>query len=667
MIGGTHSRWRVGRADLAIALFLLVLGQLEVALRGVDGGDELVAHLVWAAVAAAALVRRSRPLVFALAAIVVVAARYRYGLTPTGGAVYAIVTPLALYGLGAYGRDPLRSAALAVLAVILVEAVTAAIALAGHGPLAHAGAADWLGQLSIYLAAAGGGIALRDRTEVLRAARRRAAAAPSPEDAVDDALLEERARIARELHAVVSASVRELLDAAERAREPLRSAPERARAAIESAREACTRAMAEMRRMLSLLRGEPERVPHEPAAGAAPEPADPLPLALARIPEPVRAQGLPLLVLVVGVLEALMTYDEPLIYGSAGLALRLAGAVALAAAFLPRRRLPLVTAAGVVAVIIVRVVALDDFFTLNLSLYIAAFVAGAYGRPFAVAVIGGLVVIAGGLSTPALAGVELPFGAYLFAVITIAAAWTTGVGGRRRLAEAEELRALAAEERRRSELAVERAVAEERLRVARELHDLVGHGLTSIILQCAGAERLVATSPEQASAAIDAVEVVGQEVEIELGELLSALHGRGEAETPRLSRLPRLVEGAESAGMEVELELEGDLDLVPAGQGAAAYRIAQEGLTNARKHGGAAATVRVAAGEGSLTITIENPVVDVGAGEAVGSGHGLIGISERVRVYDGRFEAGATPAGSWTVRAELPLEEAAPTVVASAR
>ncbi|HYG96386.1 MAG TPA: hypothetical protein VD741_04685, partial [Solirubrobacterales bacterium] len=187
----------VAPADLAVAGFMLVLGQLEVALRGVDGGDPLAAHVLWAAIAVCALVRRSHPVLFALAAIATSALRYRYGLTPSGGAVFAILMPLALYGVGAYGREPVRSAGMAGAALLLEQATAAAIALSGHGPFVDEPAPQWLGQFAIYFVAACGGVALRDRTEVLRAARARVASTPTVEQAADRALLEERTRIAR--------------------------------------------------------------------------------------------------------------------------------------------------------------------------------------------------------------------------------------------------------------------------------------------------------------------------------------------------------------------------------------------------------------------------------------------------------------------------------------
>jgi len=646
----------IASADLAVAGFMLVLGQLEVALRGVDGGDPLAAHVLWGAIAVCALFRRSHPLLFALAAIGVSALRYRYGLTPSGGAVFAILMPLALYGVGAYGRDPVRSAGLAGAVLLLEQATAAAIALSGHGPFVDEPAPQWLGQFSIYFVAACGGIALRDRAEVLRAARARVASVPTAEQAADRALLEERTRIARELHAVVTASVRELLGEVADARGQVERSPQQAREALAAARATCRRALDEMRRMLSLLRAPGSRPPAQPSSpspGSAPE----RPPLLARIPAPVRAQALPLLVLVVGVLEAVLSSAHPHIYGAAPMAVRVFGAIALAAAFLPRRRHPAVTAAAVGAIFLLRVGVFEDSFALNLSLYLAVFVAGSYSRSLPAALGAGLLVTAAAIATPQLVDEVLPLGAYIYVVITTGAAWATGLGCRRRLAEASELRELAEEERRRNQRAAGRTVAEERLRVARELHDLVGHALTSIVLQCAAAERLVGSDPGQALIAIDAVEAVGAEVEAELADLLAALEGTHPLEAPRLARVQQLVRGVEAGGMRIDLELEGDVERVPAGLAGAGYRIVQEGLTNARKHGtGEWARVRLGVEGERLRIEVENPAAVRGRHDAA-DGHGLIGVSERVRVYGGRFRAGPTERGTWSIEAELPIAE----------
>ncbi|MDO8187885.1 histidine kinase, partial [Conexibacter sp. CPCC 205706] len=628
---------------------------------------------------------------------------------------------------------------------------------------------------------------LRDRGEAPASARRRAEAAARDGGAVELALGDERRRIARELHAVATGCVRAVLDEVATARSSLARASGAAEAALLRARTASQQAMAEMRRMLVLLRGsEPARRPDAAdvpaslrelgarggtvlvdgrAAGgrAAPEAADlPLPAVamrvlvalaelpgcerlavardgglvrasarLARVPDPVvvgalgerarlaggrlrhgrllwrrrltvvlparaggplprsspqqllgrvpwlRAQGIPLLIFALEATEALLTAGRPAaFYGAAPLPVRLAGATALALAFVPRRRWPLLSVLAVVAICMLRTVVFDDAFGLNPPLYLAAFVAGAYVRPLWLAALGAAACVAGGFLTVVLAfdwNWELyPPNMLLFFATMVTAAWATGVGGRRRLAQADELRALSSVEERRQGRAIERAVEAERLRVARELHDLVGHGLTSITLQCAVAAQQLESAPRQAAAAIAAVEEVGAEVLRELHQLLAALDGSAAPAAPELARLRELARRAGAHGLDVRLELAGDLASVPAGHAGAAYRIVQEALTNARKHGGAGPVgARVARERGRLAIEVRNslasPVALADAAPAAalpltaspataaGSGLGLAGMRERVRVYDGWLTAGPDDAGDWLVRAELPL------------
>ena len=768
-------RARPRPTDSLLALGLLLLGQAEVVLRGVRGSAP-AAHALWAAAALATLARRRHPLLFFAWALAVATTAIVFDLSPLMGALPSLYMPLALYGLGAYAPTTRRSQLTAAggLALLMAQRTL----LDATGALGDRTADEVLRELGIFVPAAVGGVLLRDRGEALAAARRRAEAAAREGGAVELALSDERRRIARELHAIVTGCVRAVLDEVATARSSLARASGASSAALLRARTASQQAMAEMRRMLVLLRGS-ERAARRPDASEVPaslrelgargtvvvegasggdgRTADadadaPLPaiamrvlVALAELPgcerltvardgglvrasarlrqapDPIvvgalgerarlaggrlrrgrlrrrrltvvlptsaggplprsspqqwlgrvpwlRAQGIPLLILGLETTEALLTAGKPAeYYGSATLPVRVAGAVALAAAFLPRRRWPLASVLAVVAVCMVRSVVLDDAFGLNPPLYVAAFVAGAYVRPLWLAPLAGLACIAGGFLTVVLMfdwNWQLyPPSVVLFFATMVTAAWVTGVGGRRRLAQADELRALSSAEERRQGRAIERAVEAERLRVARELHDLVGHGLTSITLQCAVAAQQLDTQPRQAAAAIAAVEEVGEEVLRELHQLLAALDGSAAPAAPELARLRELARRTESQGLDVRLELAGDLATVPAGHAGAAYRIVQEALTNARKHGGDGAVgARVARERGRLAIEVRNPLAGSTAPAAAregGSGHGLglAGMRERVRVYDGWLTAGPDDAGGWLVRAELPLPE----------
>ncbi|MGW5670282.1 sensor histidine kinase [Micromonospora sp. NPDC003776] len=226
-----------------------------------------------------------------------------------------------------------------------------------------------------------------------------------------------------------------------------------------------------------------------------------------------------------------------------------------------------------------------------------------------------------------------------------------GYAVRMRRAQAARLVALAAER----EAA---ARTDERLRVARELHDIVSHGVSVMVLQAAAAQAVLDSDAAQARASLDAVQGVGREVVTELRRLLVILRGAEPAPDglPSLRRLDPLTAGVRLAGGQVELNVTGDLDAVPAAADVSAYRILQEALTNAARHA-PGATVRVAlevAGDG-----VRLCVVDDGTSPArrgTGTGHGLTGIRERAELFGGTVTAGPRPQGGFEVRVELPFD-----------
>jgi signal transduction histidine kinase len=231
-------------------------------------------------------------------------------------------------------------------------------------------------------------------------------------------------------------------------------------------------------------------------------------------------------------------------------------------------------------------------------------------------------------------------------------AWTAGFLIRRR---AEQL----AHERAQGPERAREAVAAERARMARELHDLVAHSVTVISVQAGAAEGLVEREPGKARGHLDAVHGAAHEALVELRRLVGVLREDEAAYSPQpgLDRLDQLLEEARAAGLPVELTEEGIRDSVPAGLDLTAYRIVQESLTNARRHAGNAPTrVRISYGEDRLELEIAN-LPGRGSGTlGRGGGHGLVGMRERVRLYGGALEAGPTPDGGFAVRADLPLE-----------
>jgi signal transduction histidine kinase len=202
------------------------------------------------------------------------------------------------------------------------------------------------------------------------------------------------------------------------------------------------------------------------------------------------------------------------------------------------------------------------------------------------------------------------------------------------------------------------AVAEERTRIARELHDVVSHAVSVIVLQARGARKTLDGDDRPVREALDVIERSGTEALTEMRRLLSVLRKGDEelalAPQPSLRRIADLVESVRGAGLPVELQVDGDIDDLPPGVDVSAYRIVQEALTNALKHAGPArALVTIKRVDGDLEIQ----VVDTGEGAADGggSGQGLVGMRERVAVYGGELQAGQRPEGGYALSARLPL------------
>jgi signal transduction histidine kinase len=227
---------------------------------------------------------------------------------------------------------------------------------------------------------------------------------------------------------------------------------------------------------------------------------------------------------------------------------------------------------------------------------------------------------------------------------------------------ARELRARTTQLERDRDERMRQAAVDERTRIARELHDVVAHHVSVMVIQAQGAQRVATVDPLAAKEALKAVESSGRDALREMRAMTGVIRDSDaelEASPPGLARLPALADRARAAGLPVELHLEPELPALPLGLDLIAYRIVQEALTNAIKHAGRTrATVSVRCSHG----TLELEVADDGSGSAVanttGAGHGLIGMRERLALYDGELEAGRTPAGGFRVRAAIPLDAA---------
>jgi len=201
-------------------------------------------------------------------------------------------------------------------------------------------------------------------------------------------------------------------------------------------------------------------------------------------------------------------------------------------------------------------------------------------------------------------------------------------------------------------------VAEERARIARELHDMIGHAISVITVQAGAARLQLDHDPQRAREPLMAIEETGHETLAEMRRLIGILRDMGEpglAPQPGMAQLDRLLQGVRDSGLDVELQREGEgPGSLPPAIDLAAYRIVQEALTNALKHGGhGPALVTVSYAPSTPRLDIES--AGGANGNGGGAGHGLVGMRERVDQCGGELHAGATADGRFAVRAVLPL------------
>jgi signal transduction histidine kinase len=243
-------------------------------------------------------------------------------------------------------------------------------------------------------------------------------------------------------------------------------------------------------------------------------------------------------------------------------------------------------------------------------------------------------------------------------VVAVAFTWVLG----RVLARQERL--MAELQRTRRQLA-QQAVVEERRRVARDVHDFVGHGLAAVMLQVTSARHVLRRDPDAAEDALRSAEEVGRRSMQELRRTLTLLRSDDEADAaapvPAAGEIPALVAQARAGGLAVELHTKGDLSRIPPNAGLALYRIAQEALANAARHAPQARTtlgLELVDGRAALLAETSGPVVAGSAAERDRPHYGLIGMEERANALGGVFAAGPTRDG-WLVRCEVPAEDSA--------
>ncbi|MGK5630680.1 sensor histidine kinase [Streptomyces sp. URMC 123] len=359
--------------------------------------------------------------------------------------------------------------------------------------------------------------------------------------------------------------------------------------------------------------------------------------------------------------------------GSSG-ALAVLVAIALSTVVALRRRMPekaLLLAAGTGLLQVAADIRwnIGDFAML-VAIYTAAANGARWSSRFA---------LAGGVCAPAIAVLRWPNDHWtiwqgivvtVFLTIPFVLAWVLGDSLRTRRAYYAELEERAARLEKERAAQSKMAVAAERARIARELHDVVAHNVSVMVVQADGAAYVLDSAPEQAKQALETISGTGRQALAEMRRLLGVLR-TGEPGTdepgeyvpqPDVDQIDDLIEEVRGAGLPVDFKIEGTPRPLPSGVELTAYRIVQEALTNTRKHGGpdAGASVRLVYFDDGLGLLVEDD--GRGAqqelyetGGADGLGHGLIGMRERVGMVGGTLDAGPRPGGGFRISALLPL------------
>jgi signal transduction histidine kinase len=240
-------------------------------------------------------------------------------------------------------------------------------------------------------------------------------------------------------------------------------------------------------------------------------------------------------------------------------------------------------------------------------------------------------------------------------VILTAPGFVAGTVLRLRRETAEELAERGRELEAERELFAEVSVRNERARIASELHDIVGHTLSVMVVQAAAGQRLVAQSPEAAIESLGVIADSARQGRADLQRLIDLLAG-AEVESPDLSLIDEVVEQAARSGLRVTCRLEGSRDGLQSEAAHAAFRVVQESLTNALRHAPGAEVrvlIRSEADGREVTVRVENDAATHSTPNLTGTGRGLIGLRERVLALGGTFSAGPAPAGGWAVEAQL--------------
>ncbi len=371
--------------------------------------------------------------------------------------------------------------------------------------------------------------------------------------------------------------------------------------------------------------------------------------------------------------SAASIHRAPNHHGSPGAALAVSAVLCAVVAL--RRRMPekmlLLAAATGVAQLVLDVQTTPADFALLVIVYTVAADGARWASRFA---------LAGGLCAASLAQIRWPqsdasaignVAVAVFTTVPFVLAWVLGDSMRTRRAYFAQLEERAARLEKEREAQAKVAVAAERARIARELHDVVAHNVSVMVVQADGAAYVLDAAPDQAKKALETISSTGRQALAEMRRLLGVLrtgeHQEGGEYVPQpdVDQIEELVEQCRGSGLPVDFRVEGTPRPLPSGVELTAYRIVQEALTNTRKHGGpnAGASVRLVYFDDGLGLLVEDdgkgaPHELYEEGGADGRGHGLIGMRERVGMVGGTLDAGPRPGGGFRISALLPLKPA---------
>jgi signal transduction histidine kinase len=294
--------------------------------------------------------------------------------------------------------------------------------------------------------------------------------------------------------------------------------------------------------------------------------------------------------------------------------------------------------------------------TVPILVLLLAMYSVAAGKDARGALVGGGLAVAVLVTTPPVTPGDL-----IYRLVLVTVPWVLGRVVRDRQERAEGLEVRAKGIHLEQDAKIEAATTEERARIARELHDIVAHSVGVMVIQASGAQKVLDKRPQRAREALQSIELTGRQALDELHRVLGILRTDSDGESltpqPSLRNLDTLLEQIRQGGLPVEATIEGDVRPLPPGIELAAYRIVQEALTNSLKHAGKVkADVRIRYREHDLQLEVSDDGKAAAVAVTNTSGHGLVGMRERVGLYGGSLTVGRVPEGGYSVRATLPLD-----------